>query len=170
MPLSLQFDPAVWVKAAARDAKSDFALKGEFVVSEHQGRNWGLLTVPNSVVRGLFDAMDDPELELPPSGAGGRLKAHISVIRPEEFEKAQLSLLDKMRGKRFSYQLGPIKTVNPKGWDDMNAVWFVAIKSPELSKLRTQAGLTPLPVSKRTEMPFHLTVAVRRKKNRPKES
>lgn len=120
---------------------------------------WILLAVPNAVVNGLFSALDEPGIELPPTHGKAFYDAHISVMRKEEVEG--LGGVDRIseRGRMFHYQLGPIKTVRPAGWDEMSKVWFVEVKSPELEKLRKTYGLEPLP----NGYQFHITVAVRRK-------
>ena len=135
------------------------ALSGMLYVSPS---NWGLLSVPNALVRGVFSAIDEPGVELPShSEKPGKLDAHISVFRPEEL--AEIGGPDKLteRGKRFRYTTGAVKTVQPAGWPTMNRVWFVKIHSPELEVLRQSYGLSPRP--KNNEFDFHLTVAVRRK-------
>ena len=123
---------------------------------------WVLLSVPNSLVHGIFNAMHEPGVELPPSKDDGRLNAHISVIRPEELET--IGGADKIteRGKQFRYTLGRLKTVVPHGWSEMERVWFCEVHSPELQELRRSYGLSGLP--KDGEFAFHITVAVRRKK------
>jgi predicted double-glycine peptidase/8-oxo-dGTP pyrophosphatase MutT (NUDIX family) len=134
------------------------SLSGRLYLSKS---GWILLDVPNSLVRGAFDALHEAGAELPPRKSGGNLNAHISVIRPEEV--AKLGGPDKIneRGHQFHYTLGPLKEVEPKGWDEMSKVWFIEVKSPELRKLRTSYGLTPLPNG---DHEFHISVAVRRKK------
>ena len=132
-------------------------LHGRLVVSKS---GWALLTVPNALVRGLFDAMDEKGIELPPGHEGGPFTAHVSVMRGEEVDK--IGGPDKIseRGHPFSYQLGPLMSVEPKGWSDMSRVWFVKVISPELKALRKSYGLDPLPNG---DHDFHISVAVRRK-------
>lgn len=122
---------------------------------------WLLLSVPNMVVRGLFDALHVPGAELP-YHSDGTLNAHISVMRPEELEP--LGGPDKIneRGHDFAYTLGPIKEVEPAGWGEMSRVWFVEVQSPALKALRRSYGLTALPNN--DQFQFHITIAVRRKK------
>lgn len=148
---------AAWVKSAASAPVNAPALAGTLYKSDS---GWILLSVPNAIVRGLFSAMHEPGVELP-LNSDGQLNAHISVIRPEEL--AQIGGAEKIneRGKQFYYQLGPMQTVVPAGWEGMSRVWFVQIKSPALERLRKSYGLTPLP--KNNEFQFHLTVAVRRR-------
>lgn len=145
-------------KSSAAPEKT-YALAGRLYLSRS---GWILLTVPNAIVRGVFDAMDEPGLEMPPSGPDGSLNAHISVIRPEELE--QVGGGDKVseRGHMFRYNLGPVKTVNPGGWPEMAKVWFIEVNSPELQNLRKSYGLSALPNDNKYK--FHITIAVRRKR------
>lgn len=148
------------VKLAADAPTSVYSLSGQLYKSNS---GWILLKVPNALVRGAFDAMDEPGIELPPSGPDENgLNAHISVIRPEELEAAGLTADDiTERGKRFNYTLGPIQEVEPKGWGAMSKCWFIKCHSPALKQLRRSYGLTPLPNNNKFD--FHITVAVRRK-------
>lgn len=143
-------------KYAAEAALSP-TLSGQLYASKS---GWLLLSVPNALVRGAFDALDEPGIELPLS-EDGKLNAHVSVMRKEEVD--QVGGIDKIteRGKRYSYNLGPMKSVTPMGWDGISKVWFLSVTSPELAQFRKTYGLPPLPVRGDTELPFHLTVARR---------
>ncbi len=144
-----------WLKAAG-DAENSAALAGRLIISRS---GWALLEVPNGVVRGLFQALDEPGAELPVS-THGPLNAHISVMTKGDVDR--LGGPDKLteRGKLFHYQLGPIQTVVPKGWDGVSRVWFVKVHSPELQQLRRTYGLTPKPHD--GDFDFHITFAIRR--------
>ena len=127
--------------------------------SEEHG-SWVMLAVPNALVRGVFSAMQEPGIELPPS-KDGKLVAHISVMRPEEIDL--IGGLDKIteRGDTFHYNLGKLVHCVPDGWKEMSDCWFLEAHSPELQDLRRSYGLSSLP--KNGEFKFHITVAVRRK-------
>lgn len=142
-------------KSAAAPSPA-YSLAGRLVASDS---GWGLLTVPNALVRGLFDAMDEPGVELPPNRSG-TLNAHISVFTKEDMAAIGGPGMLTERGHTFRYNIGPIKTVRPAGWAEMSAVYFVEVRSPALEKLRKSYGLTPLPHG---DHPFHITVCVRRK-------
>lgn len=146
---------------AAGDAVAAPVLSGRLYLSSS---GWLLLSVPNAFVRGLFDTLDEEGLEIPPGKNGNPYNAHISVMRKEEVEAIGGGDKITERGKTFHYQLGPLKTVAPKGWDEMSKVWFVEVQSQELRNLRKSYGLPGLPQKGDTEMQFHITVAVRRKK------
>lgn len=143
----------------ASDAELVYNLAGRLYASES---GWILMSVPNALVRGVFSAMREPGIELPPSGSDGHLNAHVSVMRPEEVE--MLGGVDKIteRGKSFTYTLGRVYTVEPNGWGDMSRVWFVKVHSPELQELRRSYGLSSLPNDGKYD--FHITCAVRRKR------
>ncbi len=149
------------LKAAADEPVTAPILSGRLFLSRS---GWLLLSVPNGLVRGLFDTLDDEGLELPPGHQGQPYNAHISVMRREEVEAIGGGDVITERGKAFHYQLGPLKSVMPKSWDEMSRVWFVEVQSPELRNLRKSYGLSGLPRKGDTEMQFHITVAVRRKK------
>lgn len=144
------------VKVAGTPATS-LSLVGRLVIS---ASGWGLLTVPNAVVRGLFDSLDESGIELPLQ-SDGTLNAHISVLRPEEIEKIGGAGKISEKGHPFHYNIGPMQTVVPGGWEGMSRVWFVKVHSPELQELRRSYGLTPLPNDNKYD--FHITVARRRK-------
>lgn len=145
----------------AADTSPSYNLSGMFYVNTHKEKPWGLLTVPNAMVRGVFEAMDEIGIELPPSEEGN-LRAHISVMRPEEIE--QIGGPDKLkndRGKRFAYTIGRLVECEPEGWPEMSKCWMLRVHSPELQQLRRSYGLTSLP--RDGEFDFHITVAVRRR-------
>lgn len=133
------------------------ALKGKLTKSTS---GWILLSVPNNVQRGFFDALHAPGAELPTRN--GRLNTHISVMRPEELESIGNPDIVEL-GRPFTFQLGPLKEVNPMGWEEMDRVWFIDTPSMELMQLRRSYGLSSLPMKGRKELRFHLTIAVRRK-------
>src|SRR5262245_30822378 len=140
------------VKSAAAAIKSH-ALSGRLVYSDS---GWLLLTVPNNLVRGAFDALHEQGVELPP-GPKNLFNAHITVMRPEEIEEIGGADAITERGHQFHYTLGPLKVCEPDGWKHMSKVWFIEIHSPELEKLRKSYGLSALP--KDGGHPFHITIA-----------
>jgi len=142
-------------KLAADSPVPVYSMAGRLYASKS---GWLLLSVPNALVRGIFDALDEPGLELPGAGPEGKgLEAHISVCRDDEV--AGLGGPGKIseRGHAFRYQLGPLKSVNPAGQAEFSRCYFVEVTSPELKRLRASYGLSPEP-----KYPFHITVAYRR--------
>lgn len=154
-----ELDRCVLTKAGdAEPPATSFSLSGRLYASKS---GWILLSVPNAVIRGLFDAIDEPGIELP-YHTDGSLNAHISVMRPAEIEGIGGVDAVSERGHTFHYTLGRLKTVEPAGWGEMSRVWFVEVYSPELQTLRKTYGLTPLPNDNKFQ--FHITVATRKKK------
>src|SRR3954471_22753330 len=82
------------------------SLSGRLYLSKS---GWILLDVPNSLVRGAFDALHEAGAELPLKD--GRLNSHISVMRPEEVEKIGGPDSIHERGHQFKYSLGQLKVV-----------------------------------------------------------
>jgi hypothetical protein len=147
----------------AGDMVSSYAMTGMFYLSEHNGKHYGLLSVPNALVRGVFSAMQEPGIELPPNNDGGNLDAHITVMRPADIDMAGgPEALKNDRGKRFSYSIGRLVSVPPAGWEGMSKAWMLRVHSPDLQKLRRSYGLSSLPNDGKYD--FHVTVAVRRKR------
>lgn len=122
--------------------------------------NWLLLSVPNALVHGVFAAMDEPGIELPPSPSG-KLEAHITVFSDADLEAVGGPDKITERGKMFHYSIGKFMSVEPKGWPNMSKAWFLQVYSPELQALRRSYGLSSLPHG--GEHDFHITCAVRRK-------
>lgn len=140
------------LKSAAK-AKDVINLVGTLYVTDE---NWGLLSVPNEIVRGFYAIIDDHEAELPKTH--GRLNAHISVFRPEDIDKIGGKDKLRQRGRQFRWSPLAMKEVAPAGWKEMSKVWFLEVKSPELEALRASYKLPASP-----RYPFHLTIAVKRK-------
>ncbi len=147
------------VKQAVDTPEIVYNLSGALYLSKS---GWLLLSVPNALVRGIFAAMDEPGIELPPyDDIPGNLNAHCSVMSKEDV--ALLGGADKVteRGKQFTYTLGRVYAIEPDGWPGMEKVWYVKVHSPELQELRRSYGLSSRPRDGKYD--FHVTVAVRRK-------
>lgn len=144
--------------AAADPPVLSYSMAGRLYLSKS---GWILLSVPNALVRGIFDTIHEGGVELPP-GPDGVFNAHISVIPAKELESIGGPDMISERGHMFHYTLGPLKEVQPATWDEISRVWLVEVRSPELEKLRKSYGLTALPNDNQHK--FHITVAVRRKK------
>jgi hypothetical protein len=134
-----------------------YCLSGMLHVAHNDSGDWGMLSVPNALVRGVYSMMDEPGIELP----SDPLNAHISVFRPDEMKMLGGPKRLTERGKRFFYRLGGLVSVEPEGWPDMARVWMLRVHSPELQALRRSYGLSSLP--KDGEWDFHISVAVRRR-------
>lgn len=141
---------------SANDPETAHSLSGRLYATRD---NWILLSVPNSLVRGAFDALHEPGIELPYHN--NKLNAHISVMSPEDIE--HIGGIDKIteRGHQFHYTLGPIRQVVPKNWRGVSKVWFIEVKSKELQDLRKSYGLSPTPND--GKFSFQITIAKRMK-------
>jgi hypothetical protein len=145
----------------ASDGVPAYNLAGMFYVTKFKDRDWAHLSVPNALVHGIFSAMHESGIELPPSESDGRMDAHITVMRPEEI--ALLGGPERLkgdRGKTFKYTIGRLMAINPGGWKEMSKAWVLRVHSPELQELRRSYGLSSLP--NQGTYDFHITVAVRR--------
>lgn len=168
MLLSPTIKPPLWAALAFRAGESLVKTAGDpSIVYNLAGtlylssKGHILLGVPNALVRGVYAAMKEPGIELPPPGAGGHLEAHISVFSPSDLEKIGGAEKVTERGKQFTYTLGRIYAVEPDGWPGVAKVWYVKVHSPELQELRRSYGLSGLPNG--GEYDFHITVAVRKR-------
>ena len=144
------------VKSAAEPVVA-YSLVGTLQLTQ---TGWLCLSVPNALALGVFKAMDEHGIELPP-GPNGVFNAHITVMSPEEVEQVGGPTKITERGKQFGYTLGRLMEVEPEGWPEMAKVWFIKVHSPELQFLRRSYGLSSLPSN--GEHDFHISVAVRRK-------
>lgn len=153
-----------WLYRGNKQAATNYPLAGRLYLAKS---GWLLLSVPNALVRGVFDAMAAPGTELPlagvmnvPNVGDGVLNAHISVMTADEVNKVGVDNINE-RGHMFAYRLGGMKEIAVKNVDGVSKVWVIEVSSPELTALRKSYGLSPLPNG---DHPFHITVACRRKK------
>lgn len=150
-----------WLSRENTKASSQHLLAGRLYVSKS---GWLILSVPNALVHGLFDALTAPGAELPRTGVlnvpnmpEDTLNAHISVMTADEVQKVGADKITE-RGHTFHYALGGLKEVPVRNIDGVSRVWVVQVASPALTALRKSYGLSPTPPHG-----FHITVAVRRK-------
>lgn len=143
------------VKGSAAAEKS-YSLAGKLYKSQS---GWILLSVPNAIVRGAFDALHEVGVELPLKD--GKLEAHISVMNPSDLASIKKETLSE-QGHSFSYSLGDVRVVEPDGQSEYDKCWFISVTSPELEKLRKSYGLSALPND--GQYAFHITFGYRRRK------
>ena len=162
-PDYLAGNAAGWLARSEKQASTNYPLSGRLYVAKS---GWLLLSVPNALVRGVFDAMNAPGVELPLAGTMNVpnvpedvLNAHISVMTAEEVASIGANKINE-RGHQFGYLLGSVKEIAVKNVAGVSKVWAIQVSSPALSALRKSYGLSPMP----KDQPFHITVAVRRKK------
>lgn len=142
-----------------QEPKVVHALSGELYLSDS---GWLLLDVPNSLVRGAYDAINETGVELPINSHNKQLNAHITVMDKDEVAKIGADKIND-RGRHFHYTLGPIKVVeNPHGDSSASKVFYIMCKSNELRELRRSYGLSSNP--KDNDYDFHITIGVVKKK------
>ena len=105
-----------WLYRGDKQAATSYPLSGRLYLSKS---NWLLLSVPNALVRGVYDALSAPGAELPLAGTMNvpnvkedLLNAHISVMTAEEVEQVGADKINE-RGHMFSYTLGPMTEITP---------------------------------------------------------
>jgi len=152
-----------WLSRGNKQASTNHPLAGRLYVSKS---GWLLLSVPNALVRGVYDALSAPGAELPTAGAmnvpnvaDDILNAHISVMTADEVAAIGASKINE-RGHMFGYSLGALKEITPKNVAGVSKLWAIQVSSPQLSDIRKSYGLSPLPNG---DHAFHITVACRRK-------
>jgi len=121
------------------------------------------LDISNNVINGFFTLIDEEEISKPPYDLGkyNGLGAHISVMSQDEFdEPTDITEV----GKEFQFKLDKMHSTEPDGWDGVERVWFLVVKSPELEKLRKKYKLPKTYQGKGHD--FHITVAIKKKKKR----
>ena len=114
------------------------------------------LSVPNSLVRGAFDAIDENGLNLP--GKNNKFNAHIVVFTQEELRKIGGSKKVSERGHHFHYNLGPLYEASMTNSMHHNKLWYLSVVSPELAELRKSYGFDASPGTHG----FHIVVALRK--------
>ena len=150
-------------RSGNKQAATNYPLAGRLYLAKS---GWLLLSVPNALVRGVFDALVEPGTELPTAGVfnvpnveAHIVNAHISVMTAAEVSAIGADKINE-RGHMFGYTLGGLKEIDVKNVDGVSKVWAIQVSSPALSALRKSYGLSALP---NDDHPFHITVAARRK-------
>lgn len=151
-----------WLHRGDKHASTQHLLSGRLYFAKS---GWLLLSVPNALVRGVYDALAVPGVELPRAGAlnvpnvdAELLNAHISVMTADEVAAIGESNISE-RGHAFKYSLGQLCEINPKKIAGVSRLWIIKVTSPDLVALRKSYGLSPLPHGDHS---FHITVALRK--------
>lgn len=144
-----------WLSLENKQASTNYPLAGRLYVSKS---GWLMLSVPNALVRGVYDALVSPGAELPGQERSDVLNAHISVMTAAEVSKIGPNKINE-RGHNFHYTLGALREITINKAGNLSRVWAIQISSPQLSAIRKSYGLSPL----LKDEPFHITVACRRK-------
>ena len=144
-----------WLSLGNKQASTNYPLAGRLYIAKS---GWLMLSVPNALVRGVYDALVAPGAELPTHERSEVLNAHISVMTADEVTKIGPDKINE-RGHNFHYTLGALREIPINKAGNLSRVWAIQISSPQLSEIRKSYGLSPLP----KDEPFHITVACRRK-------
>ena len=165
-PAYISGNALAWLYRGNKQASVSYALSGRLYLTK---ANWLMLSVPNALVRGVFDAISAPGAELPTqsatgapetkSGLGDVLNANIAVMTADEVAKIGADNITE-RGHSFGYALAGMTELAVSHMPGVSKAWALQISAPSLSALRKSYGLSPTP---RDQDKFHILVAVRRK-------
>jgi len=113
------------------------------------------LTVPSSLIKGVFDALDEPGAEF--VVRNNRTECAIKVMTKEEVDKLGGTSHITERGHSYHYTLGPIVELPATG--DYDKLWAISIKSDDLESIRRSYGLETSP-----QLGFYIPVGCKKKK------
>lgn len=104
-----------------------------------------IVPVPVALVRGVYDAMDEPGLSSIQGTPGGSLRNGITAMLDSEVTAIGGADNVTERGKSYAYTLSSLKEVPAKGWPGVSVCWFLTVVSPALESLRKSYGLAARP-------------------------
>ena len=113
------------------------------------------LTVPSSLIKGVFDALDEPGAEF--VVRNNRTECAIKVMTKEEVDKLGGTSHITERGHSYHYTLGPIVELPATG--DYDKLWAISIKSNDLEDIRKSYGLETSP-----QLGFYIPVGCKKKR------
>lgn len=113
------------------------------------------LTVPSSLIKGVFDALDEPGAEF--VVRNNRTESAIKVMTTEEVDKLGGISHITERGHSYHYTLGPIVELPATG--DYEKLWAISIKSDDLESIRKSYGLETSP-----QLGFYIPVGCKKKR------
>ena len=113
------------------------------------------LTVPSSLIKGVFDALDEPGAEF--VVRNNRTECAIKVMTKEEVDKLGGVSHISERGHSYHYTLGPIVELPATG--DYDKLWAISIKSNDLEDIRKSYGLETSP-----QLGFYIPVGCKKKR------
>lgn len=148
----LQEQVAQFIKSAQTKAQVSYSMAGRLQLNRS---GWLVLSVPKALVRGAFDALQEPGLELPDQDV------YIPVMTAEEVRKIGPDRISE-RGHVFRYTLDKVQEVSSNRSADISKVWWILVRSPQLEQLRRSYGLPSL--LQEGKVPFHITIALRRRR------
>ena len=113
------------------------------------------LTVPSSLIKGVFDALDEPGAEF--VVRNNRTESAIKVMTKEEVDKIGGNSHISERGHSYHYTLGPIVELPASG--EYDKLWAISIKSNDLEDIRKSYGLEASP-----QLGFYIPVGCKKNK------
>ena len=113
------------------------------------------LTVPSSLIKGVFDALDEPGAEF--VVRNNRTESAIKVMTKEEVDKLGGTSHISERGHSYHYTLGPIVELPASG--EYDKLWAISIKSDDLEDIRRSYGLEASP-----QLGFYIPVGCKKSK------
>lgn len=126
---------------------------------------WAFVSVHSGLCSAAFDSLRSEGVECTPKYDN----PHITFIRRDEVVELKKKFGDKWRGavkegQPVRFSLVRMVHLIPKGWDDVDRVWFLEVESPDLRSIRKGLGLTELPKSDdgKQDIRFHITFAIRK--------
>ena len=118
------------------------------------------LDISNDIINGLFSILNSDDKEKPPYNlkSFNTVGAHVSVIGTDEYNDNEIGKIEEL-GEEVIFKPDKFYQVNPEGWEEMEKVYFLSVKSPRLEEIRKKYGL----IKKQNDNEFHITFAVERK-------
>lgn len=113
------------------------------------------LTVPSSLIKGVFDALDEPGAEF--VVRNNRTESAIKVMTKDEVDKLGGINHITERGHSYHYTLGPIVELPATGGYDK--LWAISIQSDDLENIRRSYGLETSP-----QLGFYIPVGCKKKR------
>jgi DNA-directed RNA polymerase subunit beta len=139
---------------------------GELVCEDSKSdKPWAYLKIHKGLPEAAYQALVDQGVECEPRYD----LPHISVLRNWEAQQLIGKYGKKWKticghGRKFPFSLqNAMVDLDPEGWKEMDRVWFLEAKSPELRAHRKSLGFEDLPRGDDSgkEFQFHVTVAVK---------
>jgi len=135
-------------------ANEALPLSGKLTTDE---RGFTYLALPNEYIYELLPFLENGNATSPPYFDGlHNAGAHVSVILASESHDG-LDLAGF--SEEIPFSLTGCYFVEPENWLEMETIWFLTIKSPNLCEIRTRLHLSPYIENKE----FHITFAVKKR-------
>lgn len=133
-------------------ARANASLPLEGILKE-DSQGFIYLDLPEAYTQELLPLIREAGAEIPPYFA-----PHIVVVLPLERESRKgLESFQKL-GQTLSFELTGCYSLTPRDWNEMERVWVLTVKSPELEAFRTRALLP----SKILSHEFHIVIGAAR--------